>query len=295
MGERRFGKQRFAPKVLVTSIEAAVVDQAIESQEHRIKTAGGHFQVRWDENGTASALGQLAFFAEFLEESGLFERWVQSCPLFYTSPNAPGVQDILGTWLLSMGRLTALATRLPHIDADQRLAAINSLSEEDRTTWEIMHHRSGHRLSVRFGHETLSIPLPTLNRYTIEPYIRSISARVSAIDAKSYQLISIRDIKRSCDCVDLPTSMKMDRPRNVDNSVRRSRFLLHVAEEANVRVTLLVRVVLWQSNLSPAYLEFRGIEEDAVLLRAQSLLHLDNQPSGVAFETRPSPSSLLIL
>ena len=102
MGERRIGKQRFTPKVLVTAVEAAVVEQAIESQEHRIKTAGGRFQVRWDENGTASALGQLAFFAEFLEESGLFERWVQSCPLFYTSPNAPGVQDILGTWLLSI-------------------------------------------------------------------------------------------------------------------------------------------------------------------------------------------------
>ena len=27
---------------------------------------------------------------------------MQNCPLFYTSPNAPGVQDILGAWLLSI-------------------------------------------------------------------------------------------------------------------------------------------------------------------------------------------------
>ena len=27
---------------------------------------------------------------------------MQSCPLFYTSPNAPAVQDVLGTWLLSI-------------------------------------------------------------------------------------------------------------------------------------------------------------------------------------------------
>ena len=59
MGEKRIGKQRFAQKVLVTSVEAAVVEQAQEIQEHRIKTAGGRFQVRWDEHGTASALGQL--------------------------------------------------------------------------------------------------------------------------------------------------------------------------------------------------------------------------------------------
>ena len=31
--------------------------------------------MRWDENDRASALGQLAFFAEFLEVTGVFERW----------------------------------------------------------------------------------------------------------------------------------------------------------------------------------------------------------------------------
>ena len=60
MGEKRFGKQRFTPKALVTSFEAAVIEQALRIREHRIKTAGGRFQVRWDEHGTASALGQLA-------------------------------------------------------------------------------------------------------------------------------------------------------------------------------------------------------------------------------------------
>jgi hypothetical protein len=30
----------------------------------------------------------LGFFAEFLEETGLFERRVKDCPLAYASPNA---------------------------------------------------------------------------------------------------------------------------------------------------------------------------------------------------------------
>jgi hypothetical protein len=42
-------------------------------------------------------MGQLAFFAEFLETSGLCERWLQSCPLYYISPNAPKLVDVLGT------------------------------------------------------------------------------------------------------------------------------------------------------------------------------------------------------
>jgi hypothetical protein len=67
-----------------------------------VNTPGGRFQVRWDENGSATALGQLPFFAEFLEVSGLFEHWVEGCPMAYSSPNAPPVRDVLGTWMLSI-------------------------------------------------------------------------------------------------------------------------------------------------------------------------------------------------
>ena len=96
------GEQEFTQNVLVKGVGEAMVEQAKVSAEQRITTAGGRFQVRWDENGSASALGQLAFFAEFLEVTGLFERWAKSCPLAYTSANAPSVQDVLGTWFLSI-------------------------------------------------------------------------------------------------------------------------------------------------------------------------------------------------
>jgi hypothetical protein len=68
----------------------------------RVATPGGRFHVRWDEGGSATALGQLVFFAEFLDVSGLFARWVDGCPMAYTSPNAPAVVNVLGTWLLSI-------------------------------------------------------------------------------------------------------------------------------------------------------------------------------------------------
>jgi hypothetical protein len=96
------GEREFTQKAVANAVEEALLAQATAWSEHRIATVGGRFQVRWDENGSASALGQLVFFAEFLEVSGLFERWVQSCPLTYSSPNAPEVQDVLGTWFLSI-------------------------------------------------------------------------------------------------------------------------------------------------------------------------------------------------
>ena len=96
------GEQGFTQNAMVKAVGEAMTEQGRVATEHRITTAGGRFQVRWDENGSASALGQLAFFAEFLEVTGLFERWANGCPLSYTSSNAPSVQDVLGTWFLSI-------------------------------------------------------------------------------------------------------------------------------------------------------------------------------------------------
>ncbi len=96
------GEAEFESKALVEAVRGALSEVSAPPGEVSIGTPGGRFQVRWDEGGSATALGQLAFFAEFLEASGLFERWVANCPMAYTSPNAPSPRDVLGTWLLSI-------------------------------------------------------------------------------------------------------------------------------------------------------------------------------------------------
>ena len=96
------GEQEFEQKALTKAVETVLQEQSNGGQELRLATPGGRFQVRWDEGGSATALGQLPFFAEYLEVTGLFARWVAGCPMSYTSPNAPEVVDVLGTWLLSI-------------------------------------------------------------------------------------------------------------------------------------------------------------------------------------------------
>jgi hypothetical protein len=46
--------------------------------------------------------GQMAYFIEFLNLTGLLDAWIADCPLTYLSPNAPTKRDLLGTWLLSI-------------------------------------------------------------------------------------------------------------------------------------------------------------------------------------------------
>ena len=96
-----------AVKSAVKAVAAAcqeTINAAVQAADDdmRVQTPGGVFTVRWDERGSATALGQLAFFAQYLETAGLFEGWLKSCPLSYTSPNAPGLVDVLGTWMLSI-------------------------------------------------------------------------------------------------------------------------------------------------------------------------------------------------
>jgi len=96
------GELQFEQKTLVKAVDQALREPDRDVAELRLATPGGRFHVRWDEGGSATALGQLPFFAEFLEVTGVFDRWAEGCPMAYTSPNAPAVVDVLGTWLLSI-------------------------------------------------------------------------------------------------------------------------------------------------------------------------------------------------
>ncbi len=75
-------------------------------------TMGGRVHVRWDDSAQARPHGQIVFFAERLAIAGVFDRWVQACPLSYSSPNASRPRDVLGT--LMLGILSG-AKRYAHI------------------------------------------------------------------------------------------------------------------------------------------------------------------------------------
>src|ERR1700758_193632 len=65
-------------------------------------TFAGRVHIEWDTAAPVTLLGQLPFFIEFLKQGGLFDGWVSSCPLYFSSPNAPTKRDVLGTVLLSV-------------------------------------------------------------------------------------------------------------------------------------------------------------------------------------------------
>ena len=73
-----------------------------ELESFSVETPGGRIHIRWDYEASATPNAQLAFFAEFLATAGVYESWVASCPLSYTSGNGSQKRDVLGTWFLSI-------------------------------------------------------------------------------------------------------------------------------------------------------------------------------------------------
>ena len=74
----------------------------LEGLTDSLDTFAGKVQIRWVPDGAVSTLGLLPFFTEFLKASGLFDAFVNDCPLTYNSANAPQARDVVGTILLSI-------------------------------------------------------------------------------------------------------------------------------------------------------------------------------------------------
>jgi Transposase DDE domain group 1 len=70
--------------------------------EQIVDSYGGPVRVSWDPDAAVTQFGQLVYFVEFLKAAGLFEQWVEDCPLRYSSNNASSKHDVLGTILLSL-------------------------------------------------------------------------------------------------------------------------------------------------------------------------------------------------
>jgi hypothetical protein len=83
-----------------SGVEISVYGSELES--FSVETPGGRIHIRWDHEASATPNAQLAFFAEFLSTTGVYESWVDSCPLSYSSGIATHKRDVLGTWFLSI-------------------------------------------------------------------------------------------------------------------------------------------------------------------------------------------------
>ena len=143
-----------------------------------VDTFGGRIHVEWDAQAAVTPLGQLPFFTEYLKVSGLFDPWVEECPLRWTSPNAPKKRDVLGTALLSIlsgHRRYAHISALRGEDINAKLLGMSKVVSEDsvRGSFAKLDETKGNEWLQRHLHHVyaplLSVPWILDADVTIKP------------------------------------------------------------------------------------------------------------------------------
>ena len=149
------------------------------SQRVGIDTYAGKVHIEWDPQAAVTPLGQLPFFISFLKVSGLYDDFVATCPLSYTSPNGPSKNDVLGTLLMS---ILAGHHRYAHITCirfdsvnpellgmkkviseDTTRRALKSLDEQAGVTWLDGQLHNSTQAALSLGPWCYWIPTPPSN------------------------------------------------------------------------------------------------------------------------------------
>ena len=73
--------------------------RAMATQEGSLLRVGelSAYSVEWSDYQKATPRGGMVYFGHFIYANGLFDGLVESCPLTYTSNNAPDKRNVLGT------------------------------------------------------------------------------------------------------------------------------------------------------------------------------------------------------
>src|ERR1700709_2196237 len=128
--------------------EEQPVVEVPDDQPVPIDTYSARIYIEWVPRAPVTPLGQMPFFISFLKSAGLFDSWIASCPLHYTSPNAPSRRDVLGTALLSIlsgPRAWAPSPALRPAPVNPPLLGMNKLLSEDaiRRAFEKIESQAG--------------------------------------------------------------------------------------------------------------------------------------------------------
>ena len=162
--------------------EAKRKAQARHKVSVALDTFGGRIHVEWDPHAAVTPLGQLPFFIEFLNVSGLLDAWVADCPLTYQSNNAPDKRAVLVTFLLS---ILAGHHRYAHISAIRQdsihpeLLGVTQLVSEDAA------RRALKKLDESAGKEWLDRHLSLTTQPLLStPWILDLDATVKCLYGK---------------------------------------------------------------------------------------------------------------
>jgi len=122
------------PKLTHPEGEEKPTENSSNYDQIDVETFDGKVFVEWDPEASVTPLALLPFFIEFLKIGDRFEPWIESCPLHYTSHNAPNKRDVMGSLFLSIisgHNRFAHITTLRSDQTNAKLLGMNKIVSDD--------------------------------------------------------------------------------------------------------------------------------------------------------------------
>lgn len=156
-----------------------------QEMEGLVDTYGGRFRVEWDRSAKVTAFGPLSYFIHFLKTSGLWEEWVEFCPLRFTSNNAPSKEKIPGTILLLILAGHKRYAHITTVRSDKvlpELLGMDGIASEDSVRRAFL-QASDEELTLWLDRSMNTVFDPLLS----EPWVLDVDATVKTLYGKQEQ------------------------------------------------------------------------------------------------------------
>ncbi|TYC55209.1 hypothetical protein ETQ85_14400 [Zoogloea oleivorans] len=179
--------------------------------------------------------------------------------------------------VIRVGTLAGVALRLVTMSDQERVGALDALSEQDRELWRLFFIRRRRSISITFPSGVIDISTPLFPLHVAEERFRKIRFKVKAVNRRRAELIIVEELTKATDnpskLVPFPKRIELLRPLGADCDQGDGWFLLYAAEFRDVVVEAEVRMALLLSELSPSHLELIQIgNKDELIVMAQAIV-----------------------
>jgi len=184
--------------------------------------------------------------------------------------------------VVRVGELSGFASRLVTMSDQERVGALDTLSDQDRDLWRLVCTRKRRSISIAFPSGVIGISMPLFPSHIAEERSRKIKFKVKAANRRRAELVAVEEVTRASDSpskgVSFPKRIELIRPLGNDGDQRNGWFLLYAAEFRDVVVEAEVRVALLLSDLSPSHLELIQIgNQDQLTAIVQEIVARENE------------------
>ena len=196
------------------------------------------------------------------------KRTIPSSPIQRMIAELTRLKEESETTTIRLGELEQLAQTITRVGTLDAQSLLDTLSDDDRSLWQLAHAKPGSRISLRFEDSEIGFTLPMFPIHVSDTRYRRIRFKVTSPSRKVATITCVRmlddDTENGGNDIESVAALTrlLRSPGNHDDD---GWFGLYAAEYCNQHCEATVRVARWAEDLRPSHFELLQIDNSVVL------------------------------